>query len=82
MQEMSTLAQTLHKALPDLTPKEVADLADDLGAQAVAQTQEQRMREGWDNLGPTECAARMRTAQHLALEALITQTVEAPQQAD
>lgn len=75
---MSILANTLRQALPNLTPKEAADLADELGSQAVSQVQDQRRRGKWDDLGPVECAARMKTAHHMALEALITQTVESP----
>lgn len=75
---MSILANTLRKALPHLTPKEAEDMADELGSQAVTQVQDQRRREKWDDLGPVKCAARMRTAEHLALEALITQAVESP----
>jgi hypothetical protein len=55
------------------------DLADEINAQVVTLTQEQRTREGWDKLGPMACAARMKTAMSLNSERVLAQMLEFPQ---
>ena len=81
-------------AIKDKAPKLSADLqataklneyAKDLAAQidseVVSLTQEQRLAQGWDKLGPMECAARMKTAASLNLESVLGALLEFPQDA-
>ena len=55
------------------------DLADQISSQVVTLTQAQRIKEGWDKLGPVECAARMRMASSLNREAVLADLLEFPQ---
>ena len=55
------------------------DLADQISEQVVTLTQAQRIKEGWDKLGPMECAARMRTASSLNRELVLAEMLEFPQ---
>lgn len=57
----------------------VQDLADQISSTAVDLTQQQRMREGWDKLGPMECAAKMKMAAALNREIALSQALEFPQ---
>jgi hypothetical protein len=59
--------------------KVVEDLEQEICSTAGQLTLEQRVREGWDKLGPLECAARMRAADHLNREAALAQALEFPQ---
>lgn len=86
------LSKTVDLALKDQAPELHAELAkagslrqyvDDLSSQissaSVTATQEQRLREKWDNLGSVECAAKMRAAQSLHLEAALADLLQFPQ---
>jgi hypothetical protein len=55
------------------------ELADQISDQSVTMTQADRVREKWDDLGPMECAAMMRTARALNREKAIEQALEFPQ---
>lgn len=57
----------------------VQDLADQISSQVVTLTQTQRIKGGWDKLGPMECAARMRTASSLNREIVLAEMLEFPQ---
>jgi hypothetical protein len=59
--------------------KFATDLAEQINSQAVTLTQADRVREGWDKLGPVESAARMRTANSLNREAVMAEMLEFPQ---
>ena len=86
---MTILQQTIEMALKERYPQLHASLAasgglrryaqemaDQISSQAGSLTLEQRTKEGWDKLGPMECAARMRTADHLNREALLAEALE------
>lgn len=75
---MSVLQTTVIKAMPHLTAAQAAMLAQEIGNDAAQAAQDQRLREKWDRLGPIECAARMRTAHSLNVEALLAQALESP----
>ena len=74
-------APSLHKSLAakgQLT-QYVADLAEEINSQVVTLTQQDRARGKWDNLGPMECAARMRMADALNQETVLAEMLEFPQ---
>ena len=77
---VKTLAAGLKAQHPDLPDAErarmAAEMADQVSSTAVSAVQEQRRAEKWDRLGPMECAARMRTAEAMALEAAIAEALE------
>jgi hypothetical protein len=81
---MSALVRTLaaglkaqHPDLPDADRARLArEQADAISSTVVTTVQEQRRAEKWDRLGPMECAARMRTAEAMALEAAIAEALE------
>jgi hypothetical protein len=88
---MSVLSHAIELALKDKAPalhaslqasgelrKYATNLAAEISSQSVDLTMEQRRREGWDKLGPLECAAKMRTADHLNREALLAEALEFP----
>lgn len=54
------------------------DLADQISSEVVSLTQQQRMEQGWDKLGPMECAARMKTAASLNQESVLDELLEFP----
>jgi hypothetical protein len=74
-------APSLHKSLAaqGQLSQYAADLADQISDQVVTLTQAQRVKEGWDKLGPAECAAKMRTASSLHRELVLAQMLEFPQ---
>ena len=74
-------APSLHKSLvaTGQLSQYAADLADQISDQVVTLTQAQRIKEGWDKLGPAECAAKMRTASSLNRELVLAQMLEFPQ---
>lgn len=59
--------------------KYAQELASQISSEVVSLTQQQRMLERWDKLGPMECAARMKTAASLAQEAVLAELLEFPQ---
>ncbi len=74
-------APELHKQLAakgELT-QYVKDLAEQINSEIVSMTQSQRMRGKWDNLGPVECARRMKTAESLNQETVLAEMLEFPQ---
>lgn len=74
-------APSLHNALAakgQLT-QYVADLAEEISDQVVTLTQQDRARGKWDDLGPVECAAKMRMASSLNRELVLAQMLEFPQ---
>ena len=88
---MTVLTQTIELALKDKQPdlhaslkasgklrQYAEDLAQEIGSQAVDLTMEQRLAEKWDDLGPMESAARMRTAQSINRETLLALALESP----
>ena len=74
-------APALHKALvaSGALNAYAQDLAEQISSQVVTLTQAQRIKEGWDKLGPMECAARMRTASSLNREIVLAEMLEFPQ---
>jgi len=56
-----------------------ADLAEQISEQVTTLTQADRIRGGWDKLGPMECAAKMKMASSLNREAVLAQMLEFPQ---
>jgi len=91
VQKVSILQQTVEMGLKELQPelhaslkasgqlkKYAQEMADQISSQAGSLTLEQRRKEKWDNLGAMECAARMRTADHLNREALLAEALESP----
>jgi hypothetical protein len=88
---MSILARTVEQALKDKAPKLHAslaasgelkrfaqDTADEISSATVDSVMEQRLREKWDDLGPMECAAKMRTAAALHREVALAEALEFP----
>jgi hypothetical protein len=74
-------APALHKQLQEsgkLT-EYVQDLADQISSEIVSMTQAQRMQGKWDNLGPLECARRMKSAENLNQEKVLAEMLEFPQ---
>lgn len=55
------------------------ELAEQISERVVALTMEQRIREGWDKLGPMESAGRMKMASILNRELVLAQMLEFPQ---
>lgn len=55
------------------------DLAEQIATEVVSLTMEQRQKQGWDKLGPMECAARMKTAASLNQESVLAALLEFPQ---
>lgn len=53
-------------------------LAAETSSQAVTLMRAQRTREKWDRLGLMECAARMKMAHALHLEAVLSAALEFP----
>jgi hypothetical protein len=54
------------------------NLAEEISSQVVTLTQAQRVRQGWDKLGPMQCAANMRMASSLNRELVLAQMLEFP----
>ena len=74
-------APSLHKSLAEsggLT-KFVADLAEEINSQVVTLTQQDRARGKWDDLGPMECAAKMKMADVLNQETVLAEMLQFPQ---
>lgn len=87
-----TMFQTVKLAIKDKSPSLYAslqssgklteyarDLADQINSEVVSLTQEQRLKQRWDDLGPMECAAQMKTAASLNQEAVLAELLEFPQ---
>lgn len=75
-------APQLHK---DLTAsgkltEYVRDLSEQITSEIVSMTQAQRMKGKWDNLGPLECARRMKSAENLNQEKVLAEMLEFPQE--
>jgi hypothetical protein len=54
------------------------DLAEEISSQVVTLTMAQRVKGGWDKLGPLECAAKMRIASSLNRELVLAEMLELP----
>ncbi len=81
LEALKNKAPALHKSLEasGKLREYVQDLAEQINSQVVSLTQAQRAQQGWDKLGPLECAARMRMADSLNLELVLAQLLEFPQ---
>lgn len=56
----------------------VTTRAEEISDAVVSMTQEQRLKEKWDRLGPVECAARLQTAAALNREIVLAEMLEFP----
>ena len=56
----------------------VTTRAEEISDAVVSMTQEQRLKEKWDRLGPVECAARMQTATSMNREIVLAEMLEFP----
>jgi len=74
-------APSLHRQLSESGKlvEYARDLADQISSAVVDLTQEQRLREKWDKLGPMECAGKMKMAAALNREIALAQALEFPQ---
>jgi len=74
-------APALHKDLARLgkLTEYVRDLADEINSQVVSMTQQDRARGKWDDLGPMECAAKMKMADVLNQETVLSEMLQFPQ---
>ena len=91
---MTILTQTIEQAMLDRSPALHAQLkmlgklqaflketAREVNAQVVTAVQERRMREGWDKLGltPLQMAGRLNSAQSEAMETVLDEVLQFPQ---
>lgn len=88
---MSMLIETVKQALKEKAPqlheqlrasgqlgRFAEDRASEISSAVVQMTQEQRLKGKWDNLGPMECAAKMKAAAALNRETAIAEALEFP----
>ena len=52
--------------------------AEEISDAVGTMTQEQRLKEKWDKLGPVECAARLQTAASMNREVVLAEMLEFP----
>ena len=74
-------APQLHQQLADqgALTQYALDLAEQINSQVVTMTQADRASGKWDNLGPMECAARMKMADALNQETVLAEMQQFPQ---
>ena len=88
---MSNMENVVRLAMKDRAPALYADLessgkltsfvkdrAEEIASQIVSMTQNQRISEKWDSLGPMECAARIKQADSMNREIVLSEMLEFP----
>lgn len=74
-------APALHKSLAasGKLNEYAQELADQISSEVVSMTQEDRIRNNWDKLGPMVCASKMKVAASLNQEQVLAEMLDFPQ---